>query len=186
MSDQKVIRAVTEAKLSLELVDGEVFEQLKARKHTYVGTRGLRSSNELLISEGFARCQGVSFLNGSGDIGALAHNYSTHDPYDSLTGAWTGGEYHLEDPRVIFGDVSKVIAVHMYHKQSYEWPESWIEGALGKIGIGKVVHIPIKSKKAGRVFWRHMALDVKEGSVYVFPTDFDVGIKYSPESLTGL
>lgn len=181
MSNIELIRAITEADLPLELVDWKVFEQLKAREHTYVGARELKSAHDLLISESFARCQGVSLLNSSRDTGALAHSYSTHDPYYTLTGKWSGGEYHLEDPRAIFDDLSEVSAVHIYHEERYVWPERWIEGALGGIGIKNVVHIPIKSKEVGRVFWRHMVQDVKDGFVYVFPTDFNIGIKYNPK-----
>ena len=180
MSNIDLVRAITDAKLPLELVDEKLLEQLKARKHTYVGARQLKSGPDLLISEGFARCQGISFLNGK-DIGALAHNYSTHDPYYALTGAWTGGEYHLEDPRAIFRDLGEVLAVHVYHEGCHSWPQCWVEGALERIGITNVVHIPIKSKEPGKVFWRDIVQDVKEGSVYVFPRDFGCGIKYQPD-----
>lgn len=182
MQDTKLIRAMTDAVVPLEVVDREVLTQLKAQNPIYVSPRQLRSSHGVLISENFARCQGVSFLDDGREVGALAHNYSTHDPYYTLTGKWAGSEHHLEDPRSVFDDLTRVLAVHVYHIHRYEWPESWIEGALANLGVKRVVHIPIKPKESGRVFWRHIAQDVRDGSVYIFPTDFDIGVKYHPNS----
>ncbi len=182
MTNKKLIRTITEADIPLELVDKEVFAQLKARDHTYVHARQLKSSRDLLISEDFSKCQGVCFLDDRNEVGALAHNYSTHDPYDTLTGECTGGEYHLEDPREIFDNLGRVLAVHVYHEHCYEWPQNWIKGALARIGIKKLVHIPIKSKHKG-IFSRHIVHDVRNGSVYVFPTDFDAGFRFHPNGM---
>ncbi len=179
MQNHKLIREITEANLPLELVARETFEQFKAKKHVYVAPRELRSSKDILISENFSRCQGISFFDNSRKIGALAHNYSEHDPYNILTGAWTGGVFHLENPKAIFSDImSQVSAVHIYHADAHNYPERWIEGALGRVGITNIVHVPIKSKKVSIIQWRHIVQDVKDGSVYIFPTDFDKGIKY--------
>lgn len=181
MPNIELIKAITDADLPLELADKSILTELKLKKPTYVEARALRSSREVLISENFARCQGIVFLNNCREIGALAHNHPSQDPHYTLTGAWTGGQQHLEDPKKIFSDLSKVSAVHMYHESTYDYPERWINGALNKIGIEQIIHIPIKSKKPGQVFWRDMALDVKDGSVYIFQTEFDYGIKYQPK-----
>jgi hypothetical protein len=178
MQNNKLIRTITEANLPLELVAKEEFDNFKAKKHTYVAPMELRSSKGILISENFSRCQGIVLFDYKAKVGALAHNYSENDPYDTLTGAWTGEIFHLEDPKATFSDTSRVLAVHVYHEYAHDYPERWIEGALERVGIKNVIHIPIKSKEAHRIQWRHVVHDVKDGSVYIFPTDFDKGIKY--------
>ena len=173
----ELIKTITDANILLELVDKSELARLKNQEYVYVHPKQLKSSAGIIISEDFARCQGVCFLDNKLSVGALAHNFPAHDPYNTLTGAWTGGEYILEDPKQIFKDMSIVLAVHVYHANNYSWPERWIEGALATVGIQRVVHIPINSKYGGN-FLRDIALDVKDNSVYVFPSDFDVGIKY--------
>jgi hypothetical protein len=178
MVHTKLITKLTEADLPLQAIELSFLDQLKSKPHTYVHTMDLKSSSQLLISENFARCQGISFFSPKKTIGALAHHYPAFDPYNTLTGKWTGGEHHLEDPKAVFDDLSQITAVHTYHIENHRWPEQWIEGALATLGITKVIHIPIKSRMQGGAEWRHVAQDVKEGSLYIFPTDFDFGIKY--------
>ncbi len=179
MSSQDLIKKITDAEFPLDLVEKCLFEKLRKRNHIQVNSKQLKSSREMLISENFALCQGVSFIDINFQIGALAHNHPDNDPYYTLTGAWTGGELCLEDPKKIFGNMNQILAVHVYSSAGCQWPEVCIKEALRKAGIEKVVHIPIKSSKPNKIYWRHMVHDVKNGSVYVFPTDFDYGIKYS-------
>ncbi len=169
------IKAVTDADLPIEIVEKSYLDYLKTQNPTYVSTRQLRSSNGIIISENFARCQGITFLDNAQGIGALLHNYSLNDPYYTIKGQWSNGE-NIEDPQKIFNCMNRVTAVHVYDKSSYEWPENCVTAPLIDIGIEKIFHVPIKSKN-GRNYWRDIALDVKEGFVYVFPTDFDYGIK---------
>ncbi len=180
MSDLDLIRRITGADLPLELIAGNRFEDFKKEKPKYVGPRELRSSKGILISENFARCQGISFLDDERQIGALAHNYSTHNPFYFLTGQWSRRD--IENPKKIFRNMKRVLAVHVYHEGNYEWPEVWITDALKRTGIERIIHIPIKSEKPGKRFWRDMVQDVREGSIYVFPTDFEFGIKYCPDN----
>ena len=173
------IKAITDADIPLCDASRDVFQYLKTQNHTYVSPKQLKSSRGILISEGFARCQGVGFLDKRYRIGALAHNHPSYNPFYFLTGEWSMYGKDLEDPRKIFRDRDSVVAVHVYHEEMYEFPESWIERALDRVGVKRVVHIPIKSKKPGMTFWRHIAQDVKSDSLYVFPTDFDYGICFN-------
>lgn len=185
MTNNQKIRKITEADVPLEVVAGNVFAQLRKQKHTDVCSFESMSSTGILISEGFSRCQGVCFLDPAREVGLLAHNRPEYNPYNFLTGKWASNDPHIEDPKKVFADLSsndlsRVVAVHVYHKHNHSWPESWINGALEGIGINKVIHLPIKSNKEDS-FWRHIVQDVREGSVYVFPTDFNYGIKYTLE-----
>ncbi|MBW2970314.1 hypothetical protein KY309_00010 [Candidatus Woesearchaeota archaeon] len=181
MSDKKLVQAITDADLPLELVDISLFDSLKTRRFVNVKPRMLKSSNNLLVSEYFSKCQGVCFVDDYRRVGAIAHNIPSEDPNYTLTGRWSGSDPNLEDPRIIFDDMTKVMAVHVYHEWKHEWPEVWVEGALQRIGIERVVHIPIKSKTRQMKFWRHIVHDVKDSSVYVFPVDFENGIRFRPE-----
>jgi len=178
MNDLEKIRALTDADVPLGLVYDRSFDDFKAQQPTWVSARQLKSSKGILISDGFSRCQGVSFLDKRLEVGAIAHNHPRDDPYYTLTGKWSEYEKRFEDPKKIFEDMNKVVAVHVYHEGRYSWPERCIEKALKRTGIERVVHIPIKSKESGRVFWRCMAQDVKKGEVYIFPTDFNYGLCY--------
>ena len=139
MSDLDLIRRITGADLPLELIDGNRFEDFKKRRPKYVGPRELRSSKRLLISENFARCQGINFLDKGGQIGALAHIFVTYNPYRFLTGQMNGR--YIENPERIFEDMERVSVVHVYHEGNYEWSKADISCALKRIGIERVVHI---------------------------------------------
>ncbi|MBI5065626.1 hypothetical protein HZA97_05300 [Candidatus Woesearchaeota archaeon] len=178
MTNNQKIRKITEADVPLELVTGKLFEKLRKREHTDVCSFESRSSEGILISEGFSRCQGVCFLDPEREVGLLAHNRPEYDPYNFLTGKWVSNDLCIEDPRKVFADLSRIVVVHIYHEHNHSWPENWISGALEGIGINKIIHIPIKSNKEDS-YWRHIVQDVREGSVYVFPTDFNYGIKYT-------
>jgi len=177
MSDYDLIRRITDADVPLEIVGWDTWEHLRAHNPTWVSQGQLRSSEGLLVSEGFSRCQGVCFLD-EGIVGALAHNRPEDRPGNLLTGKWSTYNPRIEDPKKVFEKTKNVKAVHIYHKYDCSWPESWIDNALEEIGITNVVHIPILPMKPGTYFWNHLAEDVKNSSVYIFPTDFKVGLKY--------
>ncbi len=179
MSKDDLIRAITESGFPQEVVPRAVFAELKAQPHTSVPPGELRSSNGLLISENYYSCQGIAFLDDMGLVGALAHNYPTSDPCLSLTGEWPNGEIHPEDPKEIFKDLEQVMAVHVYHVDNHEFPPWRIKEALQKVGIECVVHIPIKARQSNNVVWRDIVVDVRDRSLYIFPVDFDYGIKFS-------
>jgi len=179
MSKIDLIRAITESGFPQEVVSKAVFAELKAHPHTSVPPGELRSSNGLLISENYYSCQGIAFLHDMGLVGALAHNYPTSDPCLSLTGEWPHDDIHPEDPNEIFKDLDHVMAVHVYHVNNHQFPPFRINEAMSKIGIERVVHIPIKARQSNNVSWRDIVVDVKDRSLYIFPVDFDYGIKFS-------
>jgi|GEM_PF-5701387 len=182
MNDSERIKSMTDSKIPLELAGLELLAQIRIRPHTFVAPRELKSSKGVLLSDNFSRCQGISFVEPNGRVGALAHNFSLHDPYNTLTGAWTGGDYDLEDPKKIFGNLGEVVAVHMYHKERHDWPEVWVGRALKSIGVGKVIHIPIRSKGSEEINPRSMVHDVEKGAVHIFSQDHGFGITYRPFS----
>lgn len=177
MGDENLIRKITESDLPLTLAEKEKWNYfLEIPGRVFVGSGELKSSNRALLSDRFSGCQGVAFLGDTYE-GALAHNTPAYDPYYFLTGRWSSHmRDFVEDPKEIFHNLSKVSAVHVRHKGRYAWPDSRVEGPLEDIGVGRVVHIPIKSKIPGKDYWRDMVVDVNEKSVYVFPKDHEYGI----------
>ncbi len=177
MTQDDLVSMITEAALPFEIVDISLYDHLRQQQPTFVNPRTFKSGSKLLISDSFSRCQGVALYDRQNSKGALAHNFPTQNPYYFLTGKWASTEDQIEDPLRIFPDPKRVQAFHVFHQARYTWPESWIAGALETIGITNVQHIPIKSREPGKVFWRHCALDVAEKSFYVFPTDFEYGLR---------
>lgn len=201
MANSKLVQEITQADLPLELADKLVLEELKQRDPVYIKARQLKSFTGVAIAEDFAGCEGVVLLDDK--KGALAHNRTTDDPDKFLTGKMpvqkkgekitlthSGlspgeamkyvGVYKgtVENPVEIFGDTQKVLAIHVYHRGRHSWGERMMRDALESIGIGNIVHIPMRAKKLGKIYWRHIAVDVPDRAVYVFPTDFENGIKY--------
>lgn len=174
--DLQKIRAITDADVSLAVVEPSVFDALKKRNPVYVAPRQLKYSAGVLISKNFIQCQGVGFVDGTGERGALAHNYSSDDPAYFLTGKCKSE--NIEDPTEIFPDRSRVTAIHVYRRYRYNWSEQGIEDALRSIGIERIIHIPIHGRWK---FYQHIALDVRERRLYVFPTDLDYGICFKVE-----
>ena len=178
----KEVRKITDSELSFKLVESGFENEFKANHPKWVSQRGLGSSNHLVYSSGFSSCQGVVFLE-PGVCGALAHNRPEYDPYDFLTGNWKNLEKGIEDPREIFPDTKKVIAVHVRHEYNHSWPNCWIDGALAKIGIKGVNHILIGGDCNDG--WMSIGLDVKNALLYVFPSDHPYGLCLDMTKLSG-
>src|SRR3989344_5434295 len=113
---------ITDADLPLETVDRSKFAELISQVHTYVETGELKSSNGILISEDFVRCQGVALVDRDRGLGALAHLFPKDDPYEFLSGKLRRDGDHIEKPQRIFSDMSRVKAVHVYGFDNHGFP----------------------------------------------------------------
>jgi len=176
------IRAVTDAGLRFDVVGKECLARLKAQKPTDVFQEELRSSRDVLLSEGFYNCQGIALYDCESGVGALAHNYSSSypssDPCIFLTGKRK--DAGVEDPHGIFHNMDRTVAIHVYHVGWHVWSDLRVEEALRSIGIVKINHVPIKPKARKmsyeKIADRDIALDSRNGMLYIFPRDFGYGI----------
>jgi hypothetical protein len=169
------VRAVTEANVLIEKVDTSVLTQIKSLEPQEVPMEWLKSSNDLLYSGAFSRCQGVCYLSCDFRIGALAHMFPFQNPLHLLTGEFAD-EKKREDPKKIFRNLRETMVIHAYNVTNHQYSEKDIECALNKIGIEKIVHIPIKSKDPESERYFDIMQEVQKGLVYFFPIDFDYGL----------
>ena len=140
----------------------------------YVGQDDFNSSDARLLSEGFARCNGIAFLDRNCSKGALAHISGATHPNDIVNGI----RYHVTGSRMsdvdkiedVFEDTSNVKAINVYHSLRYAWWPEIIEETLAKKGISEVQHVPLSTSN-GKVYHRAIALDVKQALLYIFPNN---------------
>jgi len=177
---RRSIKQITSANLPLELIEYDRLAEIKSGDPTYVTVRELRSSRKMMLTEDLTACYGICLLDGMDDLGAIAHNHPDQDPYKILKGIDPRPNNWIEDPDKIFENMEHVTAINVYNGNMTHWSEERIGGALRSIGINRIFHISIKFRIPSGSVHRDLALDPTDKSVYIFPSDWRVGLKFSP------